>query len=543
MHLARELSGPMLEAQRRTVNRVPTCGLRVRKEPMMRKGKSTAIASLALLLAMGVAAPIAAQDSTPAASPQASPAASPQASPGASPEASPVGTGETITSISRDQYYSQLREAFPFEEPASTGGQLIIGESTDIQTTNGILSDDVYSAWINGLIYEAMVGVNPIDGSIVPALADSYEIAADGVTYTFRLNPDAKWHDGTDLTSGDIVFSLDFTLGEGSPYTYQSVVDEQVASYRAIDDDTVEIVTEAPSATFLYDVPGTVVVMPRHVWESVRSPSGRTTRLQRPRPGPRRRHRPLQVPGVAPGRQRDAGPQRRLLGSPSDPGDRRAHLPRPADDNTTVQALTTGEIDLMQDVPPAQLETLQNTEGVEVVVYDTLRFNWYAPNQTLPIFQEREVRQAMLYALDRQLIAEEIYLGLAEQANGTQPVLSPSYAPDQIETVYDYNPDTARQLLEQAGWTDSDQDGTVDKDLNGDGSITDNEQLRFDFIYSEGVAIYEQMVPYMQQAWKKSGSTCCRRRFPSRPSPTASTTATSASPSTASVGRRTAARA
>jgi ABC-type transport system substrate-binding protein len=63
----------------------------------------------------------------------------------------------------------------------------------------------------------------------------------------------------------------------------------------------------------------------------------------------------------------------------------------------------------------------------------------------------------------------------------------------------------AMQLLEEAGWVDSDEDVARDKDLNDDGEITQDEQLRFDFIYTEVVAIYDQMVPYMQQAWDEVG--------------------------------------
>jgi peptide/nickel transport system substrate-binding protein len=175
------------------------------------------------------------------------------------------------------------------------------------------------------------------------------------------------------------------------------------------------------------------------------------------------------------------------------------------DENTAVQALTTGEIDVLEGIPPAQVQEVQDAENTDVAIYDTLRFNWYSANLTNPIFQDLAVRQAMLHALDRELIAEEIYLGFAEQANGTQPVLSFAYAPDEINTVYDFNPEMAMQLLEEAGWVDSDEDGARDKDLNDDGEITQDEQLRFDFIYTEGVAIYDQMVPYMQQAWDEVG--------------------------------------
>jgi peptide/nickel transport system substrate-binding protein len=460
-----------------------------------------------LVLSFGAMAPVVgAQDATPDASPMGSPMASPGA--GASPEASPstAGTGETIRSISRDEYYQQIREAFDFEEPQSEGGQLIWADTTDIDTTNALLSDDLPTAYVMGLVFETLTTTSPIDGSVVPGLADSYEIAPDGITYTFNLNQDATWHDGTDFTAEDVVFSLDFAISGESVYAYTSAVDNAVASYRSIDENTVEIVAEDVLATFLYDVTNTVFIMPRHLWESVPF-------AEWPQDPGSTGQDPARVVGTGPFRFQEwaqgdsvtVAKNEEYWDAEAIPNVDEIVMRVLPDENTAVQALTTGEIDILEGIPPAQVEEVQNAEGVEVAVYDTLRFNWYSPNHQLPIFQEREVRQAMLYALDRQLIADEIYLGFAQQANGTQPVLSPSYAPDQIETVYDFNPDQARQLLEQAGWTDSDEDGTVDKDLNGDGSITEDEQLRFDFIYSEGVAIYEQMVPYMQEAWAEVG--------------------------------------
>ena len=421
-------------------------------------------------------------------------------------DATPAGTGETITSVSREAYYQQIREAFDFEEPASTGGQLIQGELSDISTTNPLLVDDTYSNWIASLTFETLVGISPVDGSIVPGLADRYEVAPDGVTYTFHLNQDATWHDGTDLTANDVVFSIDYATSEEGIYAYRSDVQTELASYRAIDDDTVEMVTNGQIAPFLYDVPGTVYVIPRHIWEDVPFANWQND------PGSTGQD-PARVVGTGPFKFQEwvQNDHVTLVRNDAywDPEgatvlDEYVYRVLP-DENTIVQALIAGEIDIFENIPPAQVADVQNAENTEVRNYPTLGFNWYAPNHELPIFQDVAVRQAMLHALDRQLIAEEIYLGFAEVANGTQPVLSPSYAPDQIENVYDFNPDRARELLESAGWTDSDEDGTVDKDLNGDGSITEDEQLRFDFIYTEGVAIYEQMVPYMQEAWAEVG--------------------------------------
>src|SRR5690606_29907842 len=84
----------------------------------------------------------------------------------------------------------------------------------------------------------------------------------------------------------------------------------------------------------------------------------------------------------------------------------------------------------------------------------------------------------------------------AIRADGTQPVLSVAYDPDTIDTIYTYDPDRARQLLADAGWEDADGDGIVEKD---------GVPLRFECHYSEGAAIYNQQLPYMQQAWRDIG--------------------------------------
>jgi peptide/nickel transport system substrate-binding protein len=93
-------------------------------------------------------------------------------------------------------------------------------------------------------------------------------------------------------------------------------------------------------------------------------------------------------------------------------------------------------------------------------------------------------------------VAESVYQGFAIQADGTQPVLSVAYAPDQVNTVYNYDPEKAMSLLEEAGWVDSDGDGIREKD---------GVKFSFECLYSEGVATYAQQLPYMQQVWREVG--------------------------------------
>ncbi|MBA2277088.1 MAG: hypothetical protein H0W06_04930 [Chloroflexia bacterium] len=403
-------------------------------------------------------------------------------------------------SINREEWDALLRESIEFEEPQSEGGIIILGNTSDIGTLNPILSDDVYSGWVTGFMFNYLTGSSPIDGLPVPDLADYWELADDGLTFTFHINQNAMWHDGQPVTAEDVVFSFDATLGEGSLSPRTSSVSLIVDSYRAVDEKTFEIKTLEPVATAISDAIGLVGVVPRHIWEGVAldqwgSDPGNTGQD------------PARVVGSGPFLFREwvTADHVTIVKNPDywDPTSLPVIdeftirvIPEPS---ANVQALQTGEIDIVESVPPAQVESLRPDPNLNIVNYDNAGFNWYSPNQDparSPLFTEVPVRQAMFYALDRQLMAESIYLGFAARAIGTQAPLSIAYAPDQVTTDFTYQPDMARQLLEEAGWVDGDGDGIREKD---------GVRFSFECLFSEGVATYEQQLPYMQQAWREVG--------------------------------------
>lgn len=465
----------------------------------MRTHSSFPIAILVVLvLALGGILPAAAAQ-------DASPAASPLASPGASPAASPVGgapgTYEVISSPTREEVAQQTFETYPMEEPAAEGGEIIWGQLSDISTVNVMLAGDQPTNPFLGLVFEGLTGTNPVNGQPAPGLADRWERASDGVTYTFYLNQDAKWHDGTDFSAADVEFSLAAQLNPETGSQYTSSVDEAVESYRVIDENTVEIKSEGIRAAFLFDL--YVPIVARHIWEGVPAAEWAED------PGSTGQD-PSRVVGTGPFRfvewvQGDHATVERNDEYWDTVTGRVPVLDRFTmqvfpDETTLVQALRTGDVDFYDDVPPAEVEGLETTEGMNVVRYDTFDFGYYAYNldpEKSTLFQQKEVRQALLQALDRDAIIESIFLGLGEVAVGTQSILSAAYNPEAIENPYPFDLEAARGLLEQAGWTDSDGDGIVEKD---------GEPLRFEVIYTEGVATYEQLVPYMQQQWREIGA-------------------------------------
>jgi len=129
--------------------------------------------------------------------------------------------------------------------------------------------------------------------------------------------------------------------------------------------------------------------------------------------------------------------------------------------STRVAALLAGEVDVIQAVPAELVDTLEQTPGIQVKTAPGTQPKWMEMNVNKPPFDDVQVRQAMNYAVDKQLIIEAIYGGRAVALPGP---LSPfnNYVNQDLEP-YPYDPDKALELLGEAGWTDSDGDGVLDK--------------------------------------------------------------------------------
>lgn len=402
-------------------------------------------------------------------------------------------------SISREEFRQQLLQQFPMEEAGRRGGQLIVAEATDITTVNGILTSDYPTFYITGSIYEALVSASPIDGQVVPGLADSWEVAADGMTYTFHLNTTATWHDGTDVTADDVVFSFNAVVDPNTGSLYATTVNDTVESVRALNPDTVEIKARDRLVTFLYDGPGTVLIMPKHIWQDVGAEGWSID------PGSTGQD-PSRVVGTGPFKFKEwvYGEKVTLVRNDAYydqiPYIDEFTLRVLPDENAAVQALITGETDVLEIIPPSQVDDVEDTGNLMVDVYDLLSSTFYAYNmdpESTPLFQDKAVRQALYQALDREAITETIFLGFGESAIGPQPKLSPAYAPDKMTAQYPFDPETAKTLLAEAGWIDSNDNGTVDK--NGD-------ELQFSMLLAEGSGTVEQMATYMQEAWRSVGA-------------------------------------
>jgi peptide/nickel transport system substrate-binding protein len=130
--------------------------------------------------------------------------------------------------------------------------------------------------------------------------------------------------------------------------------------------------------------------------------------------------------------------------------------------STRVAALLAGEVDIIQSVPSELIDTLSQTPGIQVKTAPGTQPQWLQLNVSSPLFEDVRVREAMNYAMDKDLIVEAVYGGRAVPLPGP---LSPfnNFVNTDL-APYPYDPEMALELLAEAGWTDSDGDGILDKD-------------------------------------------------------------------------------
>ena len=332
------------------------------------------------------------------------------------------------------------------------GGICIEGVAGNPRYINPLLSTyndvdrDLAALLFNGLTF------TDERGQIQPDLADKWEISKDNLSYTFHLRRDVRWHDGTPFTADDVVFTIDvlrapgFQGPPGLANLWRTVKVERVAPYM------VRFTLAEPFAPFLSYT--TIGLLPAHLLKDV--------------PARQLPDRPFNMhpTGTGPFKVHEVTSQHALLLANTAYYGVRPYLDKIEfvfypDYPSVLAAYRRGEIHGISRVPPEYLS--------EVLAEDNLKL-YFAPlsgyalvflNLERPIFQEREVRQSLLWATDRQKIIDQILEGRALVATG--PVMPLTWAYEVDIPQYTYDPAKAEFLLEEAGWSDENGDGVREK--------------------------------------------------------------------------------
>jgi len=282
------------------------------------------------------------------------------------------------------------------------------------------------------LIYDTLTWK---DGSgIVPWLASAWDVADDGSQYTFRLREDAAWHDNKPLTAEDVQFSFDYYAK--NPYRWMPT--DVVASTEVSASHEVRIKLKRPYAAFLEDIAGVVPIIPRHVWAPVADPVAYAGPDASIGSGPYK----FLAHEEAEGSYRLAANERYWRGRPLVSEWRQQSVPQEA----RVEIVRQGDADVSLTTDASVRDVLANDPRLKVFETAPLSLVRLAINTKRPPLDQKEVRQAISYALDRKRIAETITRGPAIVGSaGVVPPETPWYHASVQE--YGYDPARARELL------------------------------------------------------------------------------------------------
>jgi len=337
-------------------------------------------------------------------------------------------------------------------EPAY-GDTLIAGTIGEPSTLVPMLASDSASHDVSGLIYSGLIKYDT-DLTIIGDLAESWDIAPDGLTITFHLRKGILWEDGVPFTAEDVLFGFRKITDFSTPTAYSEEF-KQVKAAEAVDPYTFRVSYAQPYAPALNSW-GNLTVLPKHLLEGSDITKSGLTR------------KPV---GLGPFKFKEWVPGEKLTlianqtyfeGRPFLDSYVYRFIPDPA---TLFLELQAGGIDFMSLTPLQYARQTGNEyfmRNFKKFRYPTFSYTYLAFNFLHPWFQDKRVRQAVAYAIDKQEIIDGVLLGLGDPATG--PYVPNTWPYNPAVNTYAYNPEYAKKLLAEAGWADTNRDGILEKD-------------------------------------------------------------------------------
>ncbi len=338
------------------------------------------------------------------------------------------------------------------EGQVSYGDTIVVSSIADATTLIPIVTGDSASHDISGLIYNGLIKYDK-DLNIVGELAKSWDIKEDGKVIIFHLRSDVKWHDGKAFTADDVEFTYKSLVNPDviTPYGGDFL---KVESFEILDSYTIKISYKEPFSPALSS--WGIWIMPKHILENENL---NTTKYGR---------NPI---GTGPYKfLKWKSAQRIDLIANEDYFDGRPYIDRYIyriipDTATTFLELQTEGVDMM-GLSPLQYTRQTDNDFFKARFnkyrYPSFGYTYLGYNLLNEKFKDKRIRQALNLAVDKNELIEGVLMGLGRICTG--PFVPESWAYNKNVTPCKYDLEKAKELLKEAGWSDTDNDGLLDKD-------------------------------------------------------------------------------
>ncbi len=360
--------------------------------------------------------------------------AAPSGSASAAPSEQPSGgTGDSVLQVAR------LADHYNFWHPV------------EFQTGNQ------FQWW--SAVFNTLVEAEADSKTVVGDLAETFDVSPDATVYTFHLVDNAKWHDGEAFNADDVMFTINWTVQNYDAFKGFLPAWNQIKGAEAvlgttntpeglkkIDDSTVEVTLAAPNARFLYSITDMAnVILPEHILKDVTKADVEKVDFTLGKPGATIGTGPYKLTNFVADQsvELDANPDY-FKGAPKIG---KIIFKLFADPALAVAQLEFGDLDLAFRVSPGEFDRLSAIDSLNVIsaanpgilriVFKTEAAPW----------SDKRVRQAFYTAINRAAIVADFYKGRAKVL-----INPPGFAEYPDLNKYEYNVDTAKQLLADGGY-------------------------------------------------------------------------------------------
>jgi peptide/nickel transport system substrate-binding protein len=390
--------------------------------------------------------------------------------------------------------------------PGTASGQdgqknvLTIGMVQGIDSMNPVRGVTVAAFEAYNMTLPTLTDKAAKDFSVIPGLATEWKGSEDGKTWTYTLRPDMKWSDGQPLTAEDVA------------YTVNRSREEEWLNHSATTGNLTATATSPTELVIKSKVPDPklpamdVYVVPKHVYEQYDAKAITKWNGQTDVAGG-----PYSLTEFKKGQfARFAANPEFWGGKPSVDEVIIRVFNNP---DAMVAALKTGEVDFVQQVPEGQFLNLQKDPDFETIEGSQGGFDEFALNggdglkKGHPALSDKRVREAIAHAIDKQTIVDRVARGLAAPAEAISPSANPAWTPEIPEDQrYEFDLEKAKQILDDAGYEDTDGDGV--REMPGGG-----EPLRMRYAVRTESSVAQQIAEFITGWLKEIGIATTQKTY------------------------------
>lgn len=335
-----------------------------------------------------------------------------------------------------------------------------VGITQDVDSLNpftGIVSSAYEMYQLN---YDTLTDYGQKDFAAEPSLAESWDVSDDGLTWTYSIREGVTWSDGEPLTARDVAYTFNRVMnGKYEKTNFGSYV-SALSSVEATDDRTVVMKVKRPTPTMLHLY---LYILPEHIWKDI---DAKEVTDYTNEPGPDG------IVGSGPFivKEHKKGQFVRFERNENYWGE----APKFdelvfrifSNEDSLAQALRRGEIDFADGLGPNVFESLKDAEGVTTFPaaysgFDEIAFNVGAALEDgtpigdgHPALKDQRLRVALSYAIDTGAIVERVFGGYATPGTSVIPSLYKDLHYDPGASTYAFDPEEAKRLLDEAGYTE-----------------------------------------------------------------------------------------